>query len=257
MTDTERRPTNVVEALAMVMGQIGGMEKMTQADRRRRGLISGDGEGGVTFAYRSIDQVTAKAQPLMAAAGVVIVPYRMEFAADIEHLTKGKSQAPWTDTRIRVQWRIYGPGGPSDMIEAESFGQGQDNADKGINKATTSAYKNLLLKLLMIGDPDDDTDHTPPPESNPRRRSAVPSGDEWTPTPEDIADAAQVFADLRALPDDAKARVKQWATEQGRTLRETDLRDPAWRAKVAERAAAAAVQATATAPAGEVTDASA
>jgi hypothetical protein len=42
---------------------------------------------------------------------------------------------------------------------ARTEGLGEDNADKGINKAMTGAYKNLLLRILCIGDPQDDTDH--------------------------------------------------------------------------------------------------
>ena len=41
---------------------------------------------------------------------------------------------------------------------ATTEGLGRDNSDKGYNKASTAAFKNLLLRLLCIGDPRDDTD---------------------------------------------------------------------------------------------------
>jgi hypothetical protein len=56
---------------------------------------------------------------------------------------------------------VYGPGGLEDRIESVTMGIGRDNSDKSANKAMTGAFKNLLLRLLCIGDPADDTDgHT-------------------------------------------------------------------------------------------------
>lgn len=154
-TDTaEQAPAdNVVAALARIMGDLGGIGKLTPEQRRARGLGGGDGGGGVSYAYRGIDQIAAAVQPLLAKHGVVIVP--TSTASKVVDITVGGK--PWTDTSIRIEWVIAGPN--DTQISACSEGQGRDNSDKGINKAFTSAYKNLLLRVLAIGDPDEDADN--------------------------------------------------------------------------------------------------
>ncbi len=143
--DNARRttaPANVIEALAAVEGEIGGIEK-------RRG-----GDGNLQYAFRGIDAISTAVQPLFAKYGVVIVPNVTEYSLN-EITVNGK---PWTDGTVSVAWTIYGPGGVDDRIEARTVGIGRDNADKNYPKAITQAYKNLLLRLLCIGDPEDDTD---------------------------------------------------------------------------------------------------
>lgn len=153
-TDEQEQPVDdVVAALARIMGELGGIGKLTAEQRRARGLGGGDGGAGVAYAYRGIDQIAAAVQPLLAKHGVVIVPTSTE--SKVVDITVNSK--PWTDTSIRIEWVIAGPNGS--MLQACSEGQGRDNSDKGINKAFTSAYKNLLLRLLAIGDPDEDADN--------------------------------------------------------------------------------------------------
>lgn len=150
------QPTNVVAALARVTAELGGIEKLSADERRKRGMGGGD-ERGVSYAYRGVDQIAAAAAPLFGKYGVVVVPNVVQ--QTVEPLTiNGK---PWTDTAVTVEWNIYGPGGMGDVIQAVTNGLGRDNSDKGPNKALTQSYKNLLLRLLCIGDPADDADgHT-------------------------------------------------------------------------------------------------
>lgn len=155
LPEPRQGPANVVEAIARVMGDIGGIEKLDKEERKRRGLGGGDADGGISYAYRGIDQIAAAAQPLFAKYGVVIVPRVVESRV-VDILVRNN---PWTDTFVRVEWIIAGPN--NTRLEGCTEGQGRDNNDKGANKAMTSAYKNLILRLLCIGDPNDDTDgHT-------------------------------------------------------------------------------------------------
>lgn len=148
-------PVDVTAALAAVMGDLGGIEKLTPEERRRRGLGGGDaGARGITYAYRGIDQIAAACQPLFAKYGVVIVPKVVAY--EVKDILVNNN--PWTDTFVHVDWTISGPNGTGLM--ASTVGWGRDDSDKGMNKATTSAYKNLLLRLLAIGDPDDDGDNS-------------------------------------------------------------------------------------------------
>lgn len=135
-------PDNVIAALARVEGEIGGIEK-------RKG-----GDGNLQYAFRGIDAISTAAQPLFAKYGVVIVPAGVENSLN-DITVNGK---PWTDAVVVVSWSIYGPGGIEDVIHAQTVGMGRAGDDKGYPKAITQAYKNLLLRLLCIGDPEDDTD---------------------------------------------------------------------------------------------------
>lgn len=193
-------PANVIAALALVEAEIGGIEK-------RRG-----GDGGIQYAFRGIDAISTQVQPLFARHGVVIVPLVESYSLN-EITVNGK---PWTDATVAVAWSIYGPGGTGDVIQARTVGMGRDSTDKGYPKAITQAYKNLLLRLLCIGDPEDDTDgHTYERDEIDRER-ARPAGSKATGPKELTAEqvAAQAFS---ALSPDDKKDVNQWAKDQGIT----------------------------------------
>jgi hypothetical protein len=209
---TATKHETVAAALAAVMGELGGIEKLTPEERRRRGLSSG--EKGVTYAYRGIDQIAAAAQPLLAKHGVILVPEVVDI--QVEKITVNNN--PWTDTMLTVRWTIAGPG---EALHACTAGLGRDNSDKGVNKAMTGAFKNLLLRLLCIGDPDDDTDgHTHIADAAPVITAGSPS--------------AVVFERLRQIVKGTPVaeELKRLAAQHGKKLLEPDLRDTAWRAVV-------------------------
>jgi len=152
-------PRNVIEAIARVELEIGGIAKLTPEQRRRLTGVAGE-SGGISFAYRGIDQIAAAAQQLFGEYGVVLVPNIVSM--DVEKVLKGfnatAESTQWTRTTLTVRYDMYGPGGVDDMISSTVIGVGDDNSDKGANKAATAAFKNLLLRILCIGDPQDDTD---------------------------------------------------------------------------------------------------
>lgn len=152
---SQGRPRNVIQALARVQAELGGIPKLTSAQRQKAGMGTGSGDGGISYAYRGIDQLAAAVQPLLGRYGIAIVPTKVTSTVT-DLMMNGK---PWTDERHKVRWTIYGPGGLGDYVTATTFGLGRDNSDKGANKASTGAYKNLLLRLFAIGDPSDDADH--------------------------------------------------------------------------------------------------
>lgn len=137
------RPTpaqNVIEALANVMAELPAIGK---ADKSPEG-----------YAYRGIEAITKHLQPLLAKHCVIITPSaRIDDVRPVAAMKEG-----WQDVQITVDWRIYGPGGTTDYIEARTSGIGRDKSDKGSNKAQTQAYKYLLLHLLSIADKADDAD---------------------------------------------------------------------------------------------------
>lgn len=206
-TPTWPKPTNVIEALAQVQARIGGIQKLTPAERRRMGISGGTEAGqGVSYAYRGVDQVTAAAQPLFGELGIVIVPVEIVDLAT-RQVEVGQHKTIWDHHVVTVHWAIYGPGGITDMIEAESVGEGRDNSDKGINKAYTGAYKNLLLKLLSIGDPSEDPD-TERHDNSDDRDEAPPA---------DLTEQQAAAAAISKLNGADKALVNKLAKEAGIT----------------------------------------
>lgn len=217
-------PTNVIAAIARVMAEIGGIEKLTPRQRKARGMSGGDAVG-IEYAYRGIDQLAQHAQPLFGKFGVVIVPNVV--AVEIEPIVKGaatRENTTWTRTTVEVEWTLYGPGigldhPRSDNIMTVVHGVGDDNSDKGYNKAMTASFKNLLLRILCIGDPQDDPDARD--ENQP-----MPYVD---PAPEEPF-GKLLFDQIKASTDDRlKALLRQFAADNGKKLTEKALaEDEPW-----------------------------
>lgn len=138
-------PADVVSALAAVVAELPGIGKDQQASQAQGG-----------YSYRGIEAITKSAAPLFAKYGIVFVPQVQ--SCEIREITVNNK--PWTDTILTVRYRICGPGGPDDYLEATVVGIGRDNADKGANKALTQAFKYALIQTLCIADAKDDNDGT-------------------------------------------------------------------------------------------------
>ena len=131
---------NVITALAAVMHELPAIGK---GDKSPEG-----------YSYRGIEAITKHLQPLLAKHCVIITPS----ATIVDVRPSPAMKEGWQDVQITVDWRIHGPGGPTDYIEARTSGIGRDKSDKGSNKAQTQAYKYLLLHMLSIADKEDDAD---------------------------------------------------------------------------------------------------
>jgi hypothetical protein len=190
--------TDVVEALAAIMGEMPGIEKS-----KKQGA-------GINYAFRGIEDITPHVQNLLAKHGVVIVP-RAELL-EIAGITKNGN--PWTQTRIQVTSTIYGPNS-TEIPGPTMLGFGDDNSDKGANKAETQAYKYILIQLFCVADPASDTDAIPAGETDrrdiPSTEPAVPNG--WT-SYEESLDAHNTWAErVGPWPDNKKAAIKAFRAE--------------------------------------------
>lgn len=107
---------------------------------------------GVQYAFRGIERIAAEARVLMAEHGLVPMPSCE--VLDRQH-SPNMGDA-WTDVLMRVTWTILHVDGSS--LTAVTYGLGRDNSDKGTNKATTQAFKYLLVPSLMITDEREDAD---------------------------------------------------------------------------------------------------
>lgn len=138
------KPTNVIEALAAVRRDLPGIGKDNEASAQQGG-----------YRYRGIEAITAAVGPLLGKHGVVFAPQVITWE-ETPLTINGK---PWTDTRMRIEYRVYGPGGLQDYIVVGPLCTiGRDNSDKGPNKCATQAFKQALLQVLCIGDSKDDPD---------------------------------------------------------------------------------------------------
>lgn len=140
---------NVIQALARVMDELPGIGKTEQSPQG--------------YAYRGIEQITQHAQPLFAKHGVVLAPHAVEWRETVNLTINGR---PWTEEKMIIHYRCYGPGGALDYIDIEVPSAGRDNADKGPQKAMTAAYKYALLQTLCISDAKDDVDSHPAAEAD-------------------------------------------------------------------------------------------
>jgi hypothetical protein len=205
---TEAVPVQV--ALARIMGELPAIGKDDKAPANMGG-----------YAYRGIELITRHLQPLLAKHGVVIIPEVIE--RHTEHAPDARPA--WQDTYLVVRWHIVGPDGST--LVACTHGVGRDHTDKGTNKAQTQAYKYLLMHLFCIADAKDDVDGA---DTSAAHAPAPPSPD--------VLAAADLYGQLRALRGTPLAdELKVWAKAQGGSLMENALRDPEWRATVAEQLA--------------------
>lgn len=161
----EAKAANVVEALARVMRDLPGIGKDSNAAAAQGG-----------YSYRGIEAITRAVSPLLAKHGVVFAPQVHEWQQPRELMVNNK---PWTDERLAVTYRVYGPGGRDDYIEVGPIPAiGRDNSDKGTNKCMTQAFKYALTQALCIGDGKDDGDNSTHEADAPSRtrRQKPPSG---------------------------------------------------------------------------------
>lgn len=200
---------NVIEALCRVMAEMPTIGKDSEMSE------------GPKYKYRGIEQITPHTQQLFARHGVILAPHRI-VRWDLRDLTLGGK--PWTDDRLVVHYRVYGPGGPGDYIDLEVPGIGRDNSDKGSNKAMTAAMKYALAQTLQIAGDDPDAYH--PTADGGAAQDPGPDLDEpifasWA---EDITNRLHG----RGLSDDQIAALV-WGATQGRTDQVTGIRHSEWK----------------------------
>ena len=195
----------IAAKLVAVMGELPGIEKSKHA-------------GGVTYAYRGIEEITAELKPLLVKHGVVITPFAT--LVSVVPLPEKGSNNNWTRTTIQVNYEISGDD-TEETIVAGTIGVGDDNADKGVNKAMTQAFKYLLLQTFCIADPSDDGDSIPNdapsdvrgPENTEQAEEPPPVREGWT--SHEVCQAAHdaLNTRIKALSEAQKSKCSQMRQE--------------------------------------------
>lgn len=134
ITDVEQVPVHI--AWIRVMRDVKAVRKDKVAD------IKTD-KGGYRFNFRGIDQVLNAVGPALRRHGVMVLP------VDVDVKQAGQRMR---ETTVKVTYEITGPMG--DTKHVASSGEGLDVGERGLAKALTTAYRNLLIVALTI--PTDD-----------------------------------------------------------------------------------------------------
>ena len=162
----DEKKLSIYEAIPAIMREVGGIKKLDAQERKKLNLSLPE---GIPYAFRGIDQICQKLQPLMGLYGVCTFPNVLEYS-QTEYTRKTKyGDSSWTHEKVFVEYKVTASDGS--FIECNVYGYADDNSDKGYNKAMTNSYKNLLLRLFCIGDPADDNFQNLVPEQHPQQQS--------------------------------------------------------------------------------------
>jgi hypothetical protein len=129
-------PKDIVQKMADVMGELGGHKPSGTNSHFR-------------YDYWETNQVSSIFRDLFVKHGLA-------FLADVEDVDireKGKM----TLTTMRVRFTIMDTESTA-RVSGIGVGQGEDNSDKGANKAFSGALKYWLLKTFLLGGEDAEND---------------------------------------------------------------------------------------------------
>jgi len=115
------------------------------------------------FMYRGIDDVMNVFQPLMAEAGIFVVPEVLEATREERQTGKGTNLIY---SILKIRYTFYASDGTS--VSAVVIGEGMDSGDKASNKAMAVAMKYAMFQVFCIPTEElDDPDAACPPPSMP------------------------------------------------------------------------------------------
>ena len=143
---------NIYASIASIMKQ--GYSIAKEKDNKQQG-----------FKYRGIDDVMNVFQPLMADAGIFVVPEVLEHHRE-DRTTKNGSALIYSV--MKIKYTFYAEDGS--CIAATVIGEGMDSGDKASNKAMAVAMKYAMFQVFCIPTEEmknDDPDRTTPEDMKP------------------------------------------------------------------------------------------
>lgn len=138
-------------------------EKIANISAEIENIQKDDSVGTGNGAYKaiSIEKVVKIVGEKMNKYGVVIYPVQQNYTRTDERVmgTDYKTQKPIEKINrisdVDVTYQVVNIHNPQEAIVTVASGTGVDTQDKGVGKAQTYAYKNMLLKLFAIPTGDD------------------------------------------------------------------------------------------------------
>ena len=141
---------NIYEAITSIMQKGYAVGKDRKNEQQR-------------FFYRGIDDVMNVFQPLMAEAGIFLVPEVLEAKREERQTAKGGNLIY---SVLKMKYTFYASDGSS--VSAVVIGEGMDSGDKASNKAMAVAMKYAMFQVFCIPTEElDDPDAVTPPPSQP------------------------------------------------------------------------------------------
>jgi len=118
------------------------------------------GFGRNTYKGVSWSDVAGAFNPALKKNGLVIVPTNYDIKTSPEcHQDPQSGKLKYrVFVEVNATYKIYHTSG--ECIEVSGAGQGVDTQDKAVGKATTYAYKNMLMYMFTVAGDMDDTDLT-------------------------------------------------------------------------------------------------
>lgn len=115
------------------------------------------------YKYRGIDDVMNTFQPLLADAGIYVVPEVLEMTREERKTAKGGNMLY---SVLKVKYTFFADDGSS--VSAVVIGEGMDSGDKASNKAMAVAMKYAMFQVFCIPTEDmiDPDAETPPPSEH-------------------------------------------------------------------------------------------
>ena len=144
---------NIYEAITSIMQKGYAVGKDRKNEQQR-------------FLYRGIDDVMNVFQPLMAEAGIFMVPEVLETIREDRQTSKGGNLIY---SMLKVKYSFFASDGSH--VDAVVVGEGMDSGDKASNKAMAAAMKYALFQTFCIPTEElSDPDAFSPPPSQPAER---------------------------------------------------------------------------------------
>lgn len=141
----EIKALNVWEKISQISAEIEYLQKDDKV-----------GFGNNSYKAISIEKVMTAVADKMNKYGVVIYPVEQEYSRkDEEVIAKDGTVKINRISDVNVKYEIVNIHNPAEKIITVSSGTGVDTQDKGIGKAMTYAYKNMIIKLFAIATGDD------------------------------------------------------------------------------------------------------
>lgn len=141
----EIKAMNLFEKIANISAEIENLQKDDSI-----------GYGKNSYKAISIEKVVKAVGEKMNKYGIVIYPIQQTYERTDEVITKTDgSKGINRISDVNVTYQVVNIHNPQEVILTVASGTGVDTQDKGIGKAQTYAYKNMLLKLFAIPTGDD------------------------------------------------------------------------------------------------------
>ena len=147
-------------------------EAIARAKAECNPVGKGDWNEQQRFKFRGVDAVVNGAAKALNKYGVIITP-TVKLKKIEKRTYQSKNGSTMLHVLVPVVYRLFGADGSGPVV-VKVVGEAADAGDKVVSKATSVAYRIMLLQVLNLptGDPDPDS------ESH-ERESARAGGDPW------------------------------------------------------------------------------